>query len=79
MYINPCLVPVQSRETRPVLSRRCWDIKKQIKLILKQEGQVALNRSPEFCLKVTYRYLLKGGHALVDNGGGAFFGPLGIL
>ena len=25
----------------------------------KQEGQVALNRSPEFCLKLTYRYLLK--------------------
>ena len=40
---------------------------------------MALNRSPEFCLKVTYRYLLKGGHALVDNGGGAFLGPMGIL
>ena len=24
---------------------------------LKQEGQVALKRSPEFCLKLTYRYL----------------------
>ena len=23
----------------------------------KQEGQVALKRSPEFCLKLTYRYL----------------------
>ena len=32
----------------------------------KQEGQVALNRSTEFCLKLTYRYLLEvgtwGGH-----------------
>ena len=27
-----------------------------------QEGQVALNRSPEFCLKLTYRFLLKAGH-----------------
>ena len=25
--------------------------------IMKQEGQVALKRSPEFCLKLTYRYL----------------------
>ena len=28
---------------------------------VKQEGQRALNRSPEFCFKLTYRYLLKAG------------------
>ena len=28
--------------------------------VLKQEEQVALNRAPEFCLKLTYRYLLNG-------------------
>ena len=31
---------------------------------------MALNRSPEFCLKLTYRYLLKAGHVPVDNWGG---------
>ena len=29
--------------------------------------QVALNRSPEFCLKLTYRYLLKAGYFPVDT------------
>ena len=28
-----------------------------LKAYCKQEGQVALKRSPEFCLKLTYRYL----------------------
>ena len=32
---------------------------------------MALNRSPEFCLKLTYRYLLKAGHAPVDTWGEA--------
>ena len=32
----------------------------------KQEDQVALNRSPEFCLNVTYRYLLNAGHSSDD-------------
>ena len=39
----------------------------------KQEGQEALNRSPEFCLKLTCRYMLKAGH--VPPGEGANFGP----
>ena len=26
-----------------------------------------LNRSPEFCLKITYRYLLKAGHVPGDT------------
>ena len=30
---------------------------------------MALNRSPEFCLKLTYRYLLKAGHVPVDTRG----------
>ena len=30
-----------------------------IKVYVKQEGHLALNRSPEFCLKLTYRYYLK--------------------
>ena len=34
-----------------------------------QEGQVALNCSPEFCLKLTYRYLLKADHVPSDTWG----------
>ena len=34
---------------------------------IKQEGQEALNRSTEFCLKLTYRYLLKAGHVPGDT------------
>ena len=33
----------------------------------KQEGHVALYRSPEFCLKLTYRYLLKADHVPRDT------------
>ena len=44
-------------------------------MLSKQEGQEALNRSPEFCLKLTYRYLLKAGHKPGDTWGGAKFGP----
>ena len=40
----------------------------------KQEGQVALNRSPEFCLKLTYRYLLKADHVPGDTSGKAIIG-----
>ena len=36
-------------------------------------GPNALNRSPEFCLKLTYRYLLKAGHVPGDTWGGANF------
>ena len=39
----------------------------------KQEGQVALNRSPEFCLKLTYSYLLKADHVPGDTLGGALW------
>ena len=44
-----------------------------------QEGQVALNRSPEFCLKLKYRNLLKADHVPGDTWGGAIFGPKGII
>ena len=44
-----------------------------------EEGQVALNRSPEFCLKLTYRYLLKADQVPGDTWGGALFGPKGII
>ena len=47
-------------------------------LVNKQEGQVALNRSPEF-FKLTYRYLLKADHVPGDTWGGAIFGPRGII
>ena len=40
---------------------------------------MALNRSPEFCLKLTYRYLLKAGHVPVDTWGEAIFYPMGII
>ena len=36
---------------------------------------MVLNRSPEFCLKLTYRYMLKAGHVP----GGVNFGPRGII
>ena len=39
--------------------------------------QEALNRSPEFCLKLTYRYLLKAGHVPDDTWGRANFGTRG--
>ena len=42
----------------------------------KQEGQVALNLSVEFCLKFTYRYLLKAQTmSLVTPGAGPFLAP----
>ena len=40
---------------------------------------MALNHSPEFCLKLTYRYLLKAGHVRDDTWGGANYGPRGII
>ena len=47
---------------------------------IEQEGQVALNCSPKFCLKLTYtRYLLKAGHVPGDTLGEANFGPRGII
>ena len=36
---------------------------------------MALNRSPEFCLKLTYRYLLKAEHVPCDTWDGAIFWP----
>ena len=47
--------------------------------LIEQEDQVALNRSPEFCLKLTYRYLVKAGQVPVDTWGEANFGPRGII
>ena len=40
---------------------------------------MALNRSPEFYLKLTYRYLQKAGHVPGDTWGGANFGPRDII
>ena len=40
---------------------------------------MALNCSPEFCLKLTYRYLLKADNVPGDTLGGAIFGPRGII
>ena len=45
-----------------------------MKFLLQQEGQEALNRSPEFCLNLTYRYRLKAGHDPGDTWGGTNFG-----
>ena len=42
-------------------------------LLVKQEGQVTLKRSPEFCLRLTYRYLLKADHVPGDPGAGLFW------
>ena len=36
---------------------------------------MALNRSPEFCLKPTYRYLLKADNVPGDTRGGNIFPP----
>ena len=38
---------------------------------------MALNRSPEFYLKLTYRYLLKAGYVPGDTWDGVNFGPMG--
>ena len=40
---------------------------------------MALNLPPEFCLKLTYRYLLTAGYVSVDTLGEANFGPRGII
>ena len=48
-------------------------------VLVLQEGLVALNRSPEFCLKLTCRYLLKAGHVPDDTRGGINFGARGII
>ena len=40
---------------------------------------MTLNRSPEFCLKLTYRFLLKADHVPGDTWGGAIFCPRGII
>ena len=45
----------------------------------KQEGQEALNHSPEFYLKLTYRYLLKAGHVPGDTWVGVNFGHRGVI
>ena len=44
-----------------------------------QEGQMAFNRSPEFCLELTYRYLLKADHVPGDTWGRAIVSPRGII
>ena len=54
-----------------------WPMMTQLMLI--QEGQVAQNRSPEFSLKRTYKYLLKAGHIPGDTWGGVNFDPGGIM
>ena len=41
-------------------------LKKRVDGHIKEEDQVTLNRSPGFCLKLTYRYLLKADHATGD-------------
>ena len=45
----------------------------------KQDDQVALNHSPECCLKLRYRYLLKADHVADDTWGRAIFGPRDII
>ena len=40
---------------------------------------MAQNCSPEFCLKLPYRYLLKACHVPGDTWGRADFGPRGII
>ena len=45
----------------------------------KQADQVTLNCSPEFCLMLTFWYLLKAGYDSGDTLGRAHFGPRGII
>ena len=47
--------------------------------INQQEGQVALNHSPEFCLKLTYRNLLKADHVPGDTLGKPFLAPRALF
>ena len=53
--------------------------KKKVKFLLQQESQEALNRSPEFNSKLTYRYLLIAGHDPGDTWGATNFGTRGII
>ena len=46
---------------------------------IRQEGQVALNPSPEFCLKLTYRNLLKADHVPNDIWGKPFMVPKALF
>ena len=57
----------------------CFKIKCIRMVLIQQGGQVALKRSPEFCLKLTNRYLLKADHVPGDPGAGPFWGPRGII
>ena len=41
--------------------------------LIKQEGQMALDRSPKYCLKLLYRYLLKADNFPCDTWGGHFW------
>ena len=47
--------------------------------ILKQEGQVALDRSPEFRLKLTYKNLLKADHVPGETWGKPFSVPRALF
>ena len=45
----------------------------------KQEGQVALNCSPEFCLKLIYRNLLRADYVPGDTLGQPFLAPSALF
>ena len=47
--------------------------------VQKQEGQVVMKRSPEFCLKLIYTYLLKAGHFPGDTCDGYFWPQISRL
>ena len=51
----------------------------KVSCLRKQEGQLALNRSPEFWVTLTYRYLMKARHVPGDTLGRAYFGPRGMI
>ena len=57
---------------------KCSDVQPLVKNE-KQEGQLALNRSPEFCLKLTYRNLLKADHVPGDTWGKPFLVPRALF
>ena len=46
---------------------------------VKQDGQVALNHSPAFCLKLPYRNLLKADHVLGVTWGKPFLVPRALF
>ena len=78
-YKQTTLVGKKKKHTKTQKADITHPVQKFLTVFHKQEGQVTLNGSPELCLNLTYRYLLKAGHVPGNTWSGAIFGPRGII